>query len=128
NLANAHQWMLSFVKDSPQSKRYQELANHITEALGFMRACGVDPSLHTELRTTDFFTSHEALLLGYEQAFTRIDSTTGDWYCTSGHMVWIAHLPPPARPCPCRILPRHQESAGAQDRSYAKARRAVAAR
>ena len=89
NLANAHQWMLSFVKDSPQSKRYQELANHITEALGFMRACGVDPSLHTELRTTDFFTSHEALLLGYEQAFTRIDSTTGDWYCTSGHMVWI---------------------------------------
>src|SRR6516165_6813958 len=89
NLANAHQWMLSFVKDSPQSKRYQELANHITEALGFMRACGVDPSLHTELRTTDFFTSHEALLLGYEQAFTRVDSTTGDCYCTSGHMVWI---------------------------------------
>jgi 3-deoxy-7-phosphoheptulonate synthase len=89
NLANAHQWMLSFVKDSPQSKRYQELANHITEALGFMRACGVDPSMHTELRTTDFFTSHEALLLGYEQAFTRVDSTTGDWYCTSGHMVWI---------------------------------------
>ena len=73
NLANAHQWMLSFVKDSPQSKRYQELANHITEALGFMRACGVDPSLHTELRTTDFFTSHEALLLGYEQAFTRVE-------------------------------------------------------
>ncbi len=89
NLSNAHQWMLSFVKDSPQSKRYQELANHITEALGFMRACGVDPSVHTELRTTDFFTSHEALLLGYEQAFTRVDSTTGDWYCTSGHMVWI---------------------------------------
>src|ERR1700690_4064513 len=89
NLSNAHQWMLSFVKDSPQSKRYQELANHITEALGFMRACGIDPGLHTELRTTDFFTSHEALLLGYEQAFTRVDSTTGDWYCPSGHMVWI---------------------------------------
>jgi 3-deoxy-7-phosphoheptulonate synthase len=89
NLSNAHQWMLSFVKDSPQSKRYAELANHITEALGFMRACGVDPQSHNELRTTDFFTSHEALLLGYEQAFTRVDSTTGDWYCTSGHMVWI---------------------------------------
>src|SRR5205814_7882828 len=67
NLSNAHQWMLSFVKDSPQSKRYQELADHITEALGFMRACGVDPELHPELRITDFFTSHEALLLGYEQ-------------------------------------------------------------
>ncbi len=89
NLANAHQWMLTFVKDSPQSKRYQELANHITEALGFMRACGIDPELHTELRTTEFFTSHEALLLGFEQAFTRVDSTTGDWYCTSGHMVWV---------------------------------------
>src|SRR6266576_1486307 len=75
NLANAHQWMLSFVKDSPQSKRYQELTNHITEALGFMRACGVDPELHPELRLTDFFTSHEALLLGFEQALTRVDST-----------------------------------------------------
>ena len=89
NLSNAHQWMLSFVKDSPQSKRYQELATHLTEALNFMRACGIDPQVHPEMRTTDFFTSHEALLLGYEQAFTRVDSTTGDWYCTSGHMLWI---------------------------------------
>src|ERR1700724_2337773 len=89
NLSNAHQWMLSFVNDSPQSKRYQQLANHLTEALDFMRACGIDPEIHPEMRTTDFFTSHEALLLGYEQAFTRIDSTTGDWYCTSGHMLWI---------------------------------------
>src|SRR6516162_4214725 len=55
NLANAHQWMLSFVKDSPQSKRYQELANHITEALGFMRACGLDLESHPELRSTDFY-------------------------------------------------------------------------
>jgi 3-deoxy-7-phosphoheptulonate synthase len=89
NLANAHQWMLSFVNDSPQSKRYEELAAHLTEALDFMRACGIDPEVHPEMRTTDFFTSHEALLLGYEQAFTRVDSTTGDWYCTSGHMLWI---------------------------------------
>jgi len=81
--------MLSFVKDSPQSKRYQELAGHLTDALNFMRACGINPESHPEMRTTDFFTSHEALLLGYEQAFTRVDSTTGDWYCTSGHMVWI---------------------------------------
>jgi 3-deoxy-7-phosphoheptulonate synthase len=89
NLSNAHQWMLSFVKDSPQSKRYQDLANRLTEALDFMRACGIDPESHPEMRTTDFFTSHEGLLLGYEQAFTRVDSTTGDWYCTSGHMLWI---------------------------------------
>ena len=54
-----------------------------------MRACGLDLESHPELRATDFYTSHEALLLGYEQAFTRVDSTTGDWYATSGHMIWI---------------------------------------
>lgn len=89
NLASVHQWMLGFLKDSPQSRRYQELANRISEALDFMRACGLDLESHPELRSTDFYTSHEALLLGYEQAMTRIDSTTGDWYATSGHMIWI---------------------------------------
>ncbi len=89
NLASVHQWMLGFVKDSPQSRRYMELADRISEALGFMRACGLDPQSHPELRTTDIYTSHEALLLGYEEALTRIDSTSGDWYCTSGHMLWV---------------------------------------
>ncbi|MGO8672769.1 MAG: 3-deoxy-7-phosphoheptulonate synthase class II, partial [Capsulimonadaceae bacterium] len=89
NLENAHQWMLSFIKDSPQSARYQELADRITETLGFMRAIGLDPESHQELRQTDFYTSHEALLLGFEEALTRVDSTTGDHYATSGHMIWI---------------------------------------
>lgn len=89
NLASVHQWMLGFVKDSPQSKRYMELADRISEALEFMRACGLDLESHPELRTTDIYTSHEALLLGYEEAMTRVDSTSGDWYCTSGHMLWI---------------------------------------
>ena len=89
NLGSVHQWMLGFLKDSPQSRRYNELADRISEALAFMRACGLDLESHPELRATDFYTSHEALLLGFEEAFTRIDSTTGDWYCTSGHMVWI---------------------------------------
>ena len=88
NLENAHRWMLGFVKDSPQSERYQEVADRITETLGFMRAIGHDPEHHPELRQTDFYTSHEALLLGYEQALTRVDSTTGDYYATSGHMLW----------------------------------------
>src|ERR1700747_3839549 len=83
NLASVQQWMLGFVKDSPQSRRYTELADRISEALGFMRAIGLDLEDHPELRATDIYTSHEALLLGYEEAFTRIDSTTGDWYCTS---------------------------------------------
>src|SRR3982075_2712150 len=89
NLGSVHQWMLGFLKDSPQSRRYNELADRISETLGFMRACGLELESHPELRATDFYTSHEALLLGYEQAFTRVDSPTGDWYATSGHMIWI---------------------------------------
>lgn len=89
NLDSVHKWMLGFVNDSPQSKRYEELADRITQALDFMRACGIDPEAHPELRSTDVYTSHEALLLGYEEAMTRVDSTSGDWYCTSGHMLWI---------------------------------------
>jgi 3-deoxy-7-phosphoheptulonate synthase len=89
NLGSVHQWMLGFVKDSPQSRRYMELADRISEALGFMQACGLDLERHPELRGTELYTSHEALLLGYEEAMTRVDSTSGDWYCTSGHMLWI---------------------------------------
>ncbi len=89
NLENAHRWMLGFVKDSPQSSRYREIAERITESIDFMRAIGVNPETHPEMRATDFYTSHEALLLGYEQAMTRVDSTSGDWYATSGHMLWI---------------------------------------
>src|SRR5262249_61763048 len=75
----------------PDPRRYKELADRISEALNFMRACGLDLESHPELRSTDFYTSHEALLLGYEQAMTRGDSTTGDWYATSGHFIWIGH-------------------------------------
>ena len=90
NLKSVHNWMLGFVKDSPQFRRYDELANSISQALGFMQACGLDLESHPELRSTDFYTSHEALLLGFEQALTREDSTEpGNWYATSGHMVWI---------------------------------------
>ena len=90
NLKSVNNWMLGFVKDSPQFRRYDELANSISQALGFMQACGLDLESHPELRSTDFYTSHEALLLGFEQALTREDSTEpGNWYATSGHMVWI---------------------------------------
>lgn len=89
NLDHVHQWMLGFVKDSPQGHRYQEIADRISEALSFMQACGIDPDTAPQLRSTDFFTSHEGLLLGYEEALTRIDSTNGEPYATSGHMIWI---------------------------------------
>ena len=89
NLEHVHQWTLGFLKDSPASSQYEELSSRITEALGFMRACGITAETAPQLRSTDFFTSHEALLLGYEQAMTRVDSTSGDYYATSGHMLWI---------------------------------------
>ncbi len=89
NLENAHRWMLGFIKDSPQSARYGEIADRISETVGFMRAIGLDPEMHPELRQTELYTSHEALLLGYEEALTRVDSTTGDHYATSGHLIWI---------------------------------------
>ena len=89
NLEHVHKWTLDFLKDSPAYERYQEISDRITEAVGFMRACGINADTAPQLRTTDFFTSHEALLLGYEQALTRVDSTSGDWYATSGHMLWI---------------------------------------
>jgi 3-deoxy-7-phosphoheptulonate synthase len=89
NLEHVHKWTLGTLKDSPAFERYQELADRITEALGFMRACGINADTAPQLRQTDFFTSHEALLLGFEQAMTRVDSTSGDWYATSGHMLWI---------------------------------------
>ena len=89
SLENVHKWMLGFVADSPQAERYEALAARITETIDFMRAVGITSETHAALRETDFYTSHEALLLGYEEALTRVDSTSGDWYATSGHMIWI---------------------------------------
>jgi 3-deoxy-7-phosphoheptulonate synthase len=89
DLERVHQWTMGFLQDSPAGHRYQELANRISDSLTFMRACGLTSEHLSELRTTSFYTSHEALLLGYEQAFARVDSTSGGWYATSGHFLWI---------------------------------------
>ena len=89
DLEHVHQWNLGFVKDSPAGHRYQELSDHIAETLRFMRAIGLTPENAPQLRSTSLYTSHEALLLGYEQALTRIDSTSGEWYATSGHFLWV---------------------------------------
>lgn len=89
NLENVHKWTLGFVSDSPQNERYVAVANRISETIDFMRSIGITADNNHALRETDFYTSHEALLLGYEEALTRVDSTSGDWYGTSGHMMWI---------------------------------------
>lgn len=89
DLHRVHQWNLGFVKDSPLGERYEDLATRIGESLDFMAACGVTGDKVPAIRETEFYTSHEALLLPYEEALTRIDSTTGEWYDTSAHMLWI---------------------------------------
>lgn len=89
NLRQVHQWTLDFMGRSPWAERFKDVADRIGEALDFMEACGVDPETVPQLQTTDFYTSHEALLLPYEQALTRQDSLTGQWYDTSAHMLWI---------------------------------------
>lgn len=89
DLHQVHRWNLDFIADSSQGERYEDLALRIEEALQFMAACGVNEKTAAPIRETDFFTSHEALLLPYEQALTRIDSTTGDWYDVSAHFLWI---------------------------------------
>ena len=89
DLNRVHQWTLGFLAESPQADRYRELATRISEALEFINACGITSETTPGLKTVPFYTSHEALLLGYEQAFTRTDSTSGEPYATSGHFVWI---------------------------------------
>src|SRR5580698_219663 len=89
DLHNIHRWTLGFVDGSPQGARYRELSDKISESLAFMEAIGVTPQSHPDLARVEFFTSHEALLLGFEEAMTRVDSTSGDWYDVSAHLVWI---------------------------------------
>ena len=89
DLHNIHRWTLGFVDGSPQGARYRELSDKISESLAFMEAIGVTPQSHPDLARVEFFTSHEALLLGFEEAMTRVDSTSGDWYDVSAHLLWI---------------------------------------
>ncbi len=89
NLHQVHAWTLDFVGRSPWADQYRQTADRIGEALDFMAACGINPETVPQLKGTNFYTSHEALLLGYEQALTRQDSLTGGWYDTSAHFLWI---------------------------------------
>ncbi len=89
DLHKVHRWNMDFVKASPQGARYEEMSGRIEEALDFMAACGLTADLVPQLRETEFYTSHEALLLHYEQALTRQDSLTGQWYDCSAHMLWV---------------------------------------
>ena len=119
SLENVHRWMLGFVADSPQGERYEALANRITETMDFMAAVGITSETNYALRETDFYTSHEALLLGYEEALTRVDFDLRRL---------VRHVRPhdlgrrphaPARSRPYRVLPGHQEPDRLEMRSIA---------
>ncbi|ODS14827.1 3-deoxy-7-phosphoheptulonate synthase [Pseudoalteromonas tetraodonis] len=91
-LADLHQvnrWNMGFVAANPQKAKYQQLADKIQDALEFMEVCGINSTIAPSLKETDLYTSHEALLLGYEEALTRRDHLSGDWYDCSAHFVWI---------------------------------------
>jgi 3-deoxy-7-phosphoheptulonate synthase len=88
DLSRVHAWNQEFVASSPEGRRYEMLASEIERALRFMRACGIDLEAELQLHQVDMFTAHEALLLGYEEALTRRDSLTGDWYDCSAHLLW----------------------------------------
>lgn len=91
NLEKVHEWTLGFLNNTPETDKYREIANRISESLNFMKACGLTASSVPQLRETDFFTSHEALLLNYEEALTREDTITAEkgWYATSAHLLWV---------------------------------------
>ncbi|MGK0275305.1 MAG: 3-deoxy-7-phosphoheptulonate synthase, partial [Ilumatobacter sp.] len=89
DLNRVHSWTQEFVASSPEGERYDKLAREIDRALSFMRACGIETEDNSNLSEVDVFTSHEALIIGYEEALTRRDSITGDWYDCSAHMLWI---------------------------------------
>jgi 3-deoxy-7-phosphoheptulonate synthase len=88
DLSQVHMWNQQFVASSAEGERYEAIAAEIDRALRFMTACGIDLGSEESLHQVDFYTSHEALILGYEEALTRKDSLTGDWYGTSAHLVW----------------------------------------
>lgn len=89
DLKKVHQWNLDFIKDNPLGKKYDELSEKIDYAMNFMAACGLNSDTLPQLHQTTVYTSHEALLLNYEEALTRLDTETGEWYDCSAHMLWI---------------------------------------
>ena len=89
DLKKVHTWNLGFIKKTPAGKKFKELEDKIADALAFMDACGINSDFNRRLKTVNFWTSHEALLLPFEQSMTRVDSTTGEYHATSAHFVWI---------------------------------------
>ena len=89
NLKQIHRWNLTFAEENQYKKKFDDMANRINECIAFMEACGINDQNVRQMNETEFYTSHEALLLQYEESLTRIDSTSGKWYDVSAHMLWV---------------------------------------
>ncbi len=127
DLHEVHRWNLGFVNRSPLVERYRDLSGRIDETLAFMSAVGLTSLTTPQIRETDFYTSHEALLLPYEQALTRVDSTSGDWYACSAHFLWVGERTRQLGWRACRIPARGEEPDRAEGRAGDAAGRVAAA-
>ncbi len=116
DLTQVQMWNQAFAASAPEGQRYQEIAVEIERALGFMRACGIDLVDAPQLHQVDVWTSHEGLLLDYEEGLTRQDSLTGDWYDCSAHMLWIGERTRQVGRRPRRVLRRRPQPARGQAR------------
>src|SRR5256884_2007373 len=114
DLNQVHMWNQEFVASSPQGRRYEQLASEIERALRFMAAIGVDLRDEPHLHQVDYWTSHEGLLLEYEEALTRRGSLTGDWYDCSAHMLWIGERTRQPAGAPVEVFPGGYNPVGGQ--------------
>ena len=121
DLSQVHTWNQQFVAGSPGGQHYEALAAEIDRALRFMRACGINLGGEASLQQVDFWTSHEALILGFEEAMTRRDSLTGDWYDTSAHLVWVGERTRRLDGAHLDFLSGVSNPVGGQDRARAPA-------
>ena len=123
DLSQVHLWNQQFVASSAEGQRYERIASEIDRALRFMAACGIDLGAEEGLHEVDFFTSHEALILPYEECLTRIDSLTGDWYDCSAHMIWVGDRTRQLDGAHVEFALGHQQPGRLQDRAELCSRR-----
>ena len=123
DLNSVQRWNLEFVASSREGRRYEVLSEEISRALRFMAACGIDLDAEVQLHEVDFYTSHEALLLGYEEALTRQDSLTDDWYDCSAHLLWVGERTRQSDGAHVEFLSGHPQPGRRQDRARRVARR-----
>ena len=117
DLSQIHQWNQEFVASSTEGQQFEDIAEGIDRALRFMAACGINLTAEDTLHQVDFWTSHEALILDYEEALTRRDSLTDEWYDCSAHMLWVGERTRQLDGAHCEFLSGIHNPVGVEDRA-----------